>query len=178
MDNFEIKKNIDTILLFEAKRIINLLLDMYNQDIKVNKNFNILVFELIKDDYKFYKYSILEKVVSLIPSDLLICPSGETIFITIQDFEALKKITRNSKSSSNKKIIDNLSKSIIDNYTKKNYKNNNILEIIYNEISKNNVKNITSENIIFIVENIIMKINQSYEVTSINPLIIKGLSGK
>lgn len=75
----------------EASRIINILLEMYNKGIEVNKPFESVVNDVINDEYKSYKEAILIELVPLIPLNLMICPNHKWVFVTDEEFRNILK---------------------------------------------------------------------------------------
>ena len=69
MKGYEIEKQLINLLDDEAKRIMNILLDMYKKKTKVNKAFPYLVEDLMQEEYKPFETTILSKTTSLIPID-------------------------------------------------------------------------------------------------------------
>lgn len=86
MDILELNEKLDVLLKKEAERILNVLIDMYNNKTRVNKSFNKLFNEIIQDKYKLYGNKIQHLVVSLIPNNLMICPNYEWVFVTEEEF--------------------------------------------------------------------------------------------
>lgn len=181
MELYEIKEVLKSLLDEEATRIINILLDMYNKKTKVNKSFDLLIKELMKKEFCKYETLIQSKIISLIPDDLIICPTNEWIFIKEDDFNdytkksQIENIISDLNEIENKSIIDDLTKEILLKYNQDNLKEKNILEIIYKYIPENIFININNDIIAHIIQHIIFKINETHHVTSINPLIIEEL---
>ena len=179
MEVYEIQNELTVIFDEEATRIMAVLLDMYDKKLKVNKTFDALVKELMKKELTPYESIILLKTTSLIPENLIICPNNEYIFVNEDEFnnftreEQTNKIT--NELNNNKEIIDELSNKLITHYEKDKLNEKNILEIIYNYVPENIIKNIDNEIIVYIIRNVIFKISETHNVTNINPLAIKGL---
>lgn len=179
MEIYQIQNELTSIFDKEALRIIKILLDMHNKKTKVNKSFDLLVKELIKKELQPYESLILLKTTSLIPDNLIICPNNEWVFIDIDEFNnsIKQKQTDNiiNKLNENRETINELSKKIITNYTKDRLEEKNILEIIFNYVPENKIKKFDSDVISYIIQNLVFKISEEYDVISINPLIIKEL---
>lgn len=176
MEIYEIKNELTLIFDEEATRIMNILLDMHNKKVKVNKTFDSLVKELMKKELSPYETTILLKTTLLIPENLIICPNNEWIFINEDELNNFKEEQSNKiiiNLSNNKEMINELSKKIIKYYKENNFNEKNILEIIYNYIPENSIENM--DTIAYIIKNIILKINETHTVISINPLTIKDL---
>ncbi len=179
MKAYEVEEELVSLLEEEATRIMDILLDMYKKKIRVNKSFNLLVDDLMKDEFKPYDTSILSKVTSLIPLDLMICPSDEWVFVTETDYYSVieeEKINAIKDGlSKNENLIQDIAKKIILHYKSDNLSSKNILEIIYNYIPKKELANIDSDVISYMIKSIVFNIDENYQVTSINPLAINGL---
>lgn len=110
MSIVELDKELDLLLKKEAERIFSVLLDLYNSKIKVNKSFNKLFNEMIQDKYKPYVNRVQHLVVSLIPTNLMISPNYESIFVTEEEFNNYYKKQKISFLRKNEKKIDELLK--------------------------------------------------------------------
>lgn len=179
MKGYEIEKQLTNLLDDEAKRIMNILLDMYEKKIKVNKSFSYLVEDLIQEEYKPFETTILSKTTSLVPIDLMICPTDEWVFVTEREYYHLMEEENINKIKNgiddNKELVQKISKKIVADY-KSNYLNRkNILEIISNYIPQKKLLNIDSKVITYMIESIVFNIEETYQVSSINPFVIKGL---
>lgn len=75
----------------EASRIMNILLEMYNKKVEVNKPFESVVNDIMNDEYKSYKESVLIELVPLIPLNLMICPNNKWVFVTNEEFRTILK---------------------------------------------------------------------------------------
>lgn len=179
MKAYEVEKALTSLLENESTRIMGILLDMYKKKIKVNKRFDVLVENLINKEFKPYNNSILSKVTSLIPLDLMICPTNEWVFVTEREYysiveeEKIKTIKNGLEKSS--ALIQETTNKIIADYESNNLSSKNILEVVYNYIPKKELENIDSKVMSCMIESIILNIDENYQVTSITPLIINGL---
>lgn len=179
MKAYEIEEQITNLLENEATRIMDILLDMYKKKTRVNKNIDLVVNSLIKKEFKSYSTSILSKVISLIPLDLMVCPTGEYVFVTESEYYSMVDLenanTIKDGLEKNKQLINDITEKIITNYKIKNLNKKNILEIIYDYIPKKELTNIDSKVITYMIKSIIFNIDENYDVSSINPLVINGL---
>ena len=179
MKAYEVEKALTLLLDNEAARIMDILLDMYKKKEKVNKKFDMIVENLIKKEFKPYSTSVLSKVISLIPLDLMICPTHEWVFVTEREYNSIIEEERfntiRDGLEKNKTLIQEVTDKIITNYDKNNLHSKNILEIIYDYIPKKELENIDSKVMSHMIESIILNIDENYQVTSITPLIINGL---
>lgn len=179
MNSYKIGEQFNNLFDEEAKRVMKILLDMYNKKIKVNKPFPKLVKELIKDEFKVYNLSILSKIPSFIPLNLMICPTNEWVFVTKEEFDCMikREAINNLKFvvDDNENLIKRISRKIIDNYDNDNLCKKNILEIVYNYIPYEKLFERDTKAITYIIENVIFNISNKYKITNINPLIIEGL---
>ena len=176
MELYEIKNELELLLDNESTRIIDALLEMYYKKTKVNKSFDMLVKDLLNKEFIQYETTILAKVVALIPEGLVICPNNEWIFI--KEEELIEKSQSNNiidEINKNKDLIEKLSNLIVLNYKQDKLKQKNILEIIYKYTPENIFINIDSDAIVYIIQHIIFKINETHHVSSINPFIIEEL---
>lgn len=179
MKAYEIERQITDLLNNEATRIMNILLKMYEKKTKVNKAFPYLVEDLIKEEFKPYKTSILLETTSLIPLNLMICPTNEWVFVTEKEYNYLIEkeninIIKNGIDD-NKELVEKISKKIITDYKSNNLDKKNILEIIYDYIPQKKLLDIDSKIITSIIESIVFNIEEKHHVSNINPLIIDGL---
>ena len=179
MKGYEIEKQLINLLDDEAKRIMNILLDMYKKKTKVNKAFPYLVEDLMQEEYKPFQTTILSKTTSLIPIDLMICPTNEWVFVTerecyhLMEEENINKIK--TGIDNNKELVEKISKKIVVDYRSNNLHKKNILEIISNYIPQKKLLDIDSKVITYMIENIVSNIEKTYQVSSINPFVIEGL---
>lgn len=179
MRGYEIEKQLTDLLDNESKRIMNILLNMYKRKTKVNKAFPYLVEDLIQKEFKPYGTTIILKTISLIPLDLMICPTDEWVFVTEREYnrlideENINKIKNGIDS--NKELVEEISKKIVTDYKSNNLHKKNILEIIYTYVPQKKLLDIDSKVITRMIESIIFNIEKTYQVSSINPLVIEGL---
>ena len=66
----------------EAKRVLDILMKMYNSKSIVNKRSGDLISSLIYDEYKNFSIEIEMKVLSLLPENLTFDHSGKYALIT------------------------------------------------------------------------------------------------
>ena len=172
MNTLEIDNEIDIMLDEEANRIIKILLNMYENNQKVSKIFNSLVYDLMKDEFKLYEFNVIYKVVKLVPNDLTISLDKGKIFITNDEYENQKDRIkfRNTISNLKKEIANTISSDIVKNY--KSYTNKSLLEIIYKNIAKKDLINLESKDITNISKQIVNNLKNDYMVKSINPLTL------
>ena len=179
MRGYEIEKQLTNLLDEEAKRIMDILLDMYKKKTKVNKAFPYLVEDFIQDEFKPYETSIISKTISLIPLNLMMCPTNEWVFVTEREYHQLMEEENINKikngMDNNKELVEKISKKIVDDYKSNNLYKKNILEIIYTYIPKKKLLDIDSEVITCMIESIVFNIEETYQVSSINPFVIEGL---
>lgn len=179
MKGYEIEKQLTDLLDNEAKRIMNILLDMYEKKKKVNKAFPDLIGNLIQKEFKPFEITILSKTTSLIPLDLMICPTNEWVFVTEREYyhlmeeENINKIK--NEIDNNKELVEKISKKIIADYKSNNLHKKNILEIISNYIPQKKLLDFDSKVITYMIESIVFNIEETYQVSSINPFVIEGL---
>lgn len=179
MKGYEIETQLTDLLNNEAKRIIDILLDMYKRKTKVNKAFPYLVEDLIREEFKPFETTIISKTTSLIPLDLMICPTNEWVFVTEREYYHLMEEENSNKIKNgldnNKELVEKISKKIIADYKGNNLHKKNILEIISNYIPQKKLLDIDSKVITYMIESIVFNIEETYQVSSINPFVIKGL---
>ena len=179
MRGYEIEKQLTNLLEDEARRIMNILLDMYKKKTKVNKAFSYLVEDLIQEEYKPFETTILSKTTSLIPIDLMICPTNECVFVTEREYHHLMEEENSNKIKNgldnNKELVEKISKKIVADYKSNNLYKKNILEIISKYIPQKKLLDIDSKVITYMIESIVFNIEETYQVSSINPLVIEGL---
>lgn len=179
MKGYEIKTQLTDLLNNEAKRVIDILLDMYKRKTKVNKAFPHLVEELIREEFKPFETTILSKTTSLIPLDLMVCPTNEWVFVTEREYHYLMEEENINKIKNgidnNKELVEKISKKIIADYKSNNLHKKNILEIISNYIPQKKLLDIDSKVITYMIESIVFNIEETYQVSSINPFVIEGL---
>lgn len=179
MKGYEIEKQLTNLLDDEAKRIMNILLDMYKKKTKVNKTFSCLVEDFIQEEYKPFKTTIISKTTSLVPIDLMICPTNEWVFVTEREYYHLMEEENINKIKNgidnNKELVEKISKKIVADYKSNNLYKKNILEIISNYISQEKLLDIDSKVLTYMIESIVFNIEETYQVSSINQLVIEGL---
>lgn len=179
MKGYEIEKQLTNLLDDEAKRIMNILLEMYKKKTKVNKAFPYLVQELIQEEFKPFETTILSKTTSLIPIDLMICPTNEWVFVTEREYYHLMEKEKFNKIKNgienNEALVEELSKKIVADYKSSHLHKKNILEIISHYIPQNKLLDIDSNIFSYMIESIVLNIEETYQVSSINPLVIEGL---
>lgn len=179
MKAYEVEEALTSLLDNEAKRIIDILLDMYQKKTKVNEQFNVIVDNLIKKEFKPYNISILYKVISLIPLDLMVSPTNEWVFVTEEEYYSIveeEKINIIKEGmEKNKDLIQDITNKIIANYRKNNLSSKNILEIIYDYIPTKELEKIDCKVMSYMIESIILNIDKNYQVISITPLVINGM---
>ncbi len=179
MKGYEIKKQLTDLLDNESKRIMNILLDMYKKKTKVDKAFSYLVEDLIQKEFKPYETSIISKTTSLIPLDLMICPTDEWVFVTEREYNHLIEEENSNKIKngidSNKELVEKISKKIVTDYKSNNLHKKNILEIISTYVPQKKLLDIDRKVITCMIESIVFNIEKTYQVSSINPLVIEGL---
>ncbi len=179
MKAYEVETALASLLDKEAKRIMDILLDMYQKKTKVNERFDVIVDNLIKKEFKTYHTSILYKVISLIPLDLMVSPTNKWIFVTEKEYYSIIEEEKfniiEEKLEKNKDLIQDVTNKIIANYKKNNLSSKNILEVIYDYIPKKELENIDYKVMSYMIESIILNIDKNYQVISITPLIINGL---
>ncbi len=179
MRGYEIEKQLTNLLDDEARRIMNILLDMHKKKTKVNKTFSYLVEDLIQEEYKPFETTIISKTTSLIPIDLMICPTNEWVFVTEREYHILVEEENINKIKNgidnNKELVEKISKKIVADYKSNNLHKKNILEIISNYIPQKKLLDIDSKVITYMIESIVFNIEETYQVLSINPFVIEGL---
>ncbi len=179
MRGYEIETQLIDLLNNEAKRIIDILLDMYKKKMKVNKAFPYLVEDLILEEFKPFETTILSKTTSLIPLDLMVCPTNEWVFVTEREYHHLMEEENSNKIKNgldnNKELVKKISKKIIADYKSNNLHKKNILEIISSYIPQEKLLDIDSKVLIYMIESIVFNIEETYQVSSINPFVIEGL---
>lgn len=179
MKAYEVEEELTSLLESEATRIMDILIDMYKKKTRVNKSFNLLVDNLIRKEFKPYDTSILSKVTSLIPLDLMICPTDEWVFVTEKEYYSVIEEENvniiKMELSKNENLIKDVSEKIIAHYKSDNLSSKNILEIIYHYIPEKELARIDSKVISYIIKSIVFNIDETYQVISINPLAINGL---
>ncbi len=179
MKGYEIETQLTDLLNNEAKRVIDVLLDMYKKKTKVNKAFPYLVEELIREEFKPFETTILSKTTSLIPLDLMVCPTNEWVFVTEREYYHLMEEENSNKIKNgidnNKELVEKISKKIIADYKSNKLHKKNILEIISNYIPQKKLLDIDSKVITYMIESIVFNIEETYQVSSINPFVIEGL---
>lgn len=175
----EFENQLNFLIEKEATRIMKILLDLYSKKVRVNKSFNDLVVENLKEEFIPCTDSVIHKTTRLIPLDLMICPTNEYVFITNREFDDYfyERRFNNIEKIANKKnkVIEELCIKIIDNYKNDRLNKKNILEIINLYIPKEDLNEIDGDILENIVKKIINSINKKYQVTSIDPFILKGL---
>ena len=163
----------------EAKRIMDILLDMYQKNTKVNKSFDLIVNSLIRKEFKPYGISILSKVISLIPLDLMICPTNEWVFITEKEYCSMIEVENASTIKNgiekNNNLVNDITRKIITNYKSNDLNKKNILEIVYDYIPQKELTNIDSKVLTSIIKTIIHNIDENYEIVNLSPFIIRGI---
>lgn len=179
MKAYEVEKQLTSLLENEAKRIMDILMDMYKEKTKVNKSFDLVVNSLIKKEFKPYGTSILSKVISLIPLDLMICPTNEWIFITEKEYCSMIEVENASTIKNgiekNNDLVNDITRKIIANYKSNDLNKKNILEVIYDYIPQKELTNIDSEVLTCMIKSIVHNIDENYDIINLNPLAIKGL---
>lgn len=179
MKAYEVEKELAILLENEATRIMDILLDMYRKKIRVNERFDLIVGNLIKKEFKLYDTVIISKVTSMIPLDLMLCPTNEWVFVTEKEYNFMMELenapTSKDELEEGRILINDIAKKIIANYKNNNLNKKNILEIIYDYIPKQELINIDSKAITYMIKSIVCSIDENYQVTSINPLAINGL---
>lgn len=175
----ELENQLNFLIEKEASRIMKILLGLYSKKIRVNKSFQDLVVENLKEEFIPCQDSVVQKATRLIPLDLMVCPTHEFVFITDREFDEFfcEKRLNNIEKNTNKKndVIDKLCIKIIDNYKNDKLNKKNILEIVNLYTSKKDLKEIDGDILENMIKKIINSINKKYQVTSIDPFNIEGL---
>ena len=161
----------------EAKRILDLLMKMYNSKSIVNKHSGDLISSLIYDEYKNFSIEIEMKVLSLLPGNLTFDHSGKYALITTLEDEKnhIIKYTNYLKKNENKdlrKLSKILAKDLI-NYYKNNPNNKeSIIMLIdkYIRDKKIHYDSVDLTAIMMFIQNDIE--NLGYIVNDINPFKI------
>ena len=108
MNKIEINDMIDSLIDEEAKRIIDILIEMYKKNEKTTKIFNLLVYDLMKDEFKLYEFHVMRRVVELIPSNLTISHEKGKIFISNEEssIKENKVVYRQTNTTLKKDIVE------------------------------------------------------------------------
>ncbi len=176
----KLEKQLNSLIKDEASRIMKIFLKIYSRKVKVNKIFDDLIVENLKEEFIPCRRLVIKQVYSLIPSDLMICPTNEYLFVTNEEYNEIV-LTRQFNSTEKiieqkKKITENVIKKIVDNYKSDKLDQKNILEIINFYTSKKDLQDIDGDVLNRMINQIIDSINDmQYKVININPLIVKGL---
>lgn len=173
MNKIEINDMIDSLIDEEAKRIIDILIEMYKKNEKTTKIFNLLVYDLMKDEFKLYEFYVMRRVVEFIPSNLTISLEKGKIFISNEESSTKenKVVYRQTNTTLKKDIIEKIVKEIKNNNLK--YQNKNILQIIYQNISKKDLINLESKDITYIIKNIINNLEKDFYINSVQHFSIQ-----
>lgn len=76
----------DESLMEESKRIVNILVNIYNNGNKIDKPVTDYINTIIDSKYKKYEAKIMIMIIKLIPNDLYIASDNEHIFVKQDEF--------------------------------------------------------------------------------------------
>ena len=78
----------------EAKRIYEILYDLYKNKVEVNKPLLDLIYNYIDNKYEKYQYLVSLYLVKLIPLGLNVCPNNKYVFVKNNELNTIlnKKI--------------------------------------------------------------------------------------
>ncbi|HPF82830.1 MAG TPA: hypothetical protein PLV83_01490 [Bacilli bacterium] len=177
MKSFEVSNKINNAINYEAKRILNELMQLYKNKIEVNKSFNILVEERVNKKYNLYKNTILFKVTKFIPLDLYVCPNGKWVFVSEEEFNSMINEDRNISKIKNKKILELLSKKMCQRvlllYRENKLYNVDIFDILEEITSEQPIKQFDDEDCEYLIKVTIDKIEKDrLKVIDIFPIKI------
>lgn len=173
-----IENEIDNLLELEAHRVFKILWDMTQNKEIVTKSFTKLAEDVIDDCYKCFSFTIISKVIKLIPLDWCVNPDNNG-YVFIKETDYIKNKTEDSdnfiknKKTINNNIIKNVYDSIITNY-KKDKLNNRSFMYFFNESYKNH-KDLDYDynQIICLINSIVQKINKNYKILNFDPLFLE-----
>lgn len=170
MEKFEYDEEIKNIINKDCKKIMEEIINLYNNNIEVNKSFNELVKERINPKYIYMLEDYYMNIIKLIPSNLYICPNNKWALVDEEKFNEI--IFENSINNTDNKNTTSIIKSIV----KELLENSNIdffdtinkyIEPLYKEeIDKKKSK--------YILDSIYYEIQKKgYTIKSINPFKIE-----
>ena len=174
----DIWENFNKELNIEAKRVVDILVAMYKNKKKVNKQFGELLLSIMKEEYKNFSIEIELKVIHLIPDDLTYDSTGKYPLKTrIEDKKdhIIKycKYAKKVEGKDLKKISKTIATEIIDHCNNYPKHNESINKLICKYI-KNKCEHYDSVDLsaimLFIQEDIE---KYGYIVKKINPLVLQ-----
>lgn len=165
MERLEYTKEIQNIVNKDCERIMEEIIELYNNNIEVNKSFNELVRERITPKYLHLIDFYYQNIIKLIPSNLYICPNHKWALVDEGDFNEimLEKENANINEKLNKKIIK-----VADDLL--NTKEIDFFDTLNRNITIEDIDNCSSKYIIESIYNEIQK--KGYTIASIEPFII------
>ena len=81
---------IDREIKKEAKRIFEVLYDLYKKDNKTNLSFNCLVEKYMNKKFNILRLEVLNETIKNIPTYLYICPDNTKIFVTNNELQKIE----------------------------------------------------------------------------------------
>lgn len=165
----------------EAKRIIHILLDMYEKKRKVKKSFSEIVSLLVKKELKYYTVDINLRVTHFLPDDY--APDFKEVYALSkrEEFnkESLIRYTKMCKKDLKKdheKIAQSLVKKMIKFLIKHPNIEKGLLEFISERIHDylpDHNDSVDARAIVFFYDAALKK--EGYQISSLNPLRIKKI---
>lgn len=80
------KRKIDECLMEESKRIVDILVNIYENGNKIDKTVIDYIHTIIDSKYKKYEIKIMVMITKLVPRGLKFSPNFGEVFITDDDF--------------------------------------------------------------------------------------------
>ncbi len=170
MEKFEYDEEIKSIINNDCKKIMKEIIELYENNIEVNKSFNELVKERINSKYIYMLEDYYINIIKLIPSNLYICPNNKWALVDEEKFNEI--IMESLANDTNNKNITNTIKSIVKELTENsnidffNTINKHIEPLYKEEIDKKKSK--------YILDSIYYEVQKKgYTIKSIIPFQIE-----
>ena len=172
MEKFEYDDELKNIINEDCKKIMKEILELYNNNIEVNKSFNELVRERINPKYLYLLENYYMNIIKLIPNDLYICPNNKWALVNKEKFNEI--IFENPNDKENDINISRIISKIVNDLIKNDKVD--FFDIINKYIESIPKEEIDKKNSKHILDNIYYELQKKgYTIISIIPFKIERL---
>lgn len=168
----------------EAKRIYEILLKKYDEQVRFDMTFEDIVRTYLKEEYKYYEIDIFFNILSFIPSGLKCDPFHEYVFVTEEEAE-LRHLTRYISYCIEKRYTNPKEKAFILAKKLVNMSRQDIVgslglhQIVVQNMPvlyPNHHDSVDAKSLILCLQDEIE--NLGYKIEQVNPLIIKKVQNR
>lgn len=154
----------------DSERIINEIIELYNNNIEVNKSFNELVRERINPKYLYLLENYYINITKLIPNNLYICPNNKWALVDEKKLNQI--IFENTLIEKDNENINSIIKEIVDDFIEN--KPHDFFDTINKYIRSIKKEEIDKKKSKHILDNIYYEIQKrGYTIISISPFKIE-----